>query len=194
MEKKEIYLVGGYFKDKKVIDMIEKSHNIVYSKFAEVNLNTVKEVLKLPFVDGIEEYYKDKYGTKKDFYIELTELEQAKIIEEYVESDEIATLKLFTNESEAKEYLKNEQDSIKKDGVVYRLSKLIGKECDYEDIICAFANDNDNEVFVNENTSITSHFDGEGNCKLIEAYEEDDNYMYDIYVNSDNIIIHIEVC
>ena len=110
-----------------------------------------------------------------------------------MESDEIATLKLFTNESEAKEYLKNEQDSVKRDGVVYRLSKLIDKEYDYEDIICAFANDNDNKVFVNENTSITSHFDEEGNCKLIEAYEEDDNYMYDIYVNSDNIIIHIEV-
>ena len=60
MEKKKIYLVGGYFKDKKVIDMIEKSHNIVYSKIAVVNLNTVKEALKLPFVDGIEEYYKDK--------------------------------------------------------------------------------------------------------------------------------------
>ena len=116
MEKKEIYLVGGYFKDKEIIDAIEINHNIVYTNFAEVNSYTVEEALKLPFVEGIEEYYKDKYGTDKDFYMDLTELGQAKIIEEYVESDEIATLKLFTDEIEAKEYLEEEQDSVKRDG------------------------------------------------------------------------------
>ena len=193
MEKKEIYLVGGYLKDKEVIDTIEINHNIVYTNFAEVNSYTVEEALKLPFVGGIEEYYKDKYGTDKDFYMDLTDLEQAEVIEEYVKYDELATLKLFTDEIEAKEYLEDEQDSVKRDDVLYRLSKLIDKEYNYEDIICAFANDNDNKVFVNENTCITSHFNGKGNCKLIEAYEEDDDYIYDIYVNSDNIIIHIEV-
>lgn len=189
--EKEFYFVGGYYKDEEVLKVLEKTGT--YTSFENVGLYTLEEALKLPFVDGVAEYYKDKYGTEKDFYMDLTGLERAEVIEEYVKGDELATLKLFTDEIEAKEYLEDEQDSIKRDEVVYRLSKLIGKEYNYEDIICAFANDNDNKVFVDEDTHITSNFDGEGSCKLIEAYKEDDNYMYDIYVNSDNVIVCVKV-
>lgn len=188
--KKEFYFVGGYYKDEEVLKVLEKTGT--YTSFENVGLYTLEEALKLPFVGGIEEYYKDKYGIDKDFYTDLTEEEQAKIVTEYVESDELATLRMFTDLEKANKYKENIEDFIKEDKIYYNLYKLIGCEYNCDDIISCFE-DTEEEIIVNEDTNITSNFDGEGLCKLIVAYENtEDSVEYKIYVNQDNKIVSID--
>ena len=188
--KKEFYFVGGYYKDEEVLKVLEKTGT--YTSFENVGLYTLEEALKLPFVKGVEEYYKDKYGEDRDFYMDLTKEEQAKIVTEYVESDELATLRMFTDLDSANKYKENIEDFIKEDKVYYNLYKLIGYEYDYDNIVSCFE-DTEEEIIVNEDTNITSNFDGEGLCKLIVAYENTENSVeYRIYINQDNRIVSID--
>ena len=188
--KKEFYFVGGYYKDEEVLKVLEKAGT--YTSFENVGLYTLEEALKLPFVDGIVEYYKDKYGEDRDFYMDLTKEEQAKIVTEYVDSDELATVRMFTDLEKANKYKEEIEEFIKEDKVYYNLYKLIGYEYDYDNIVSCFE-DTEEEIIVNEDTNITSNFDGEDLCKLIVAYENtEDSVEYRIYINQDNMIVSID--
>ena len=70
------------------------------------------------------------------------------------------------------------------------LEKLVGQNFDYDDITCCFE-DTENEVIISR-TENYSNFENEGNCQLIQAYENDtDSDMFEIWINEDNTIIHV---
>ena len=71
------------------------------------------------------------------------------------------------------------------------LKKLIGKEYNYNDVVCAFE-DNTEDIIVNDNTCTTMNFDGHGECKLILAYENTQNSIeFEIYVDNNGIIVEV---
>ena len=70
------------------------------------------------------------------------------------------------------------------------LKKLIGKEYNYNDVVCAFEDTED--IIVNYNTCTSIHFDGHGECKLILAYENTQNSIeFEIYVDNNGIIVEV---
>lgn len=102
------YFVGGYY-EKKIIN--EEELKI----FDKIKIYNLEEALNLPFVEGIEEFYNDRFEEPEDrtneFY-ELSDEMLEKLIIEYVKYDEIATLYAFDTELEAKEFIENYRASI----------------------------------------------------------------------------------
>ena len=71
------------------------------------------------------------------------------------------------------------------------LKELIGEEYNYNDIVCAFE-DNTEDIIVNDNTCTSIHFDGNGECKLILAYENTQNSIeFEIYVDNNGVIVEV---
>lgn len=71
------------------------------------------------------------------------------------------------------------------------LKTLEGKQFDYDDIICAMT-DIDEEVIVSEIEGYTSNFEGYGICQLYNAYYNMENsIIYHIWVDKNNTIIYI---
>lgn len=71
------------------------------------------------------------------------------------------------------------------------LQELIGKEFDTDEIICSMT-DLEEAVVVSKVEGHTSNFEGHGECQLYNTYYDmEDTEVYNIWVNSDNIIIHV---
>lgn len=100
--------VGGYYQKKNI-------GNEELKIFDDIKIYNLEEALNLPFVEGIEEFYNDKFEEPEDrtneFY-ELSDEMLEKLIIEYVKYDEIATLYAFDTELEAKEFIENYRASI----------------------------------------------------------------------------------
>lgn len=100
--------VGGYYEKKNI-------GNEELKVFDDIKIYDLEEALNLPFVEGIEEFYNDRFEEPEDrtneFY-ELSDEMLEKLIIEYVKYDEIATLYAFDTELEAKEFIENYRASI----------------------------------------------------------------------------------
>ena len=100
--------VGGYYEKKNI-------GNEELKVFNDIKIYNLEEALNLPFVEGIEEFYNDRFEEPEDrtneFY-ELSDEMLEKLIIEYVKYDEIATLYAFDTELEAKEFIENYRASI----------------------------------------------------------------------------------
>ena len=100
--------VGGYYQKKNI-------GNEELKVFDKIKIYNLEEALNLPFVEGIEEFYNDRFEEPEDrtneFY-ELLDEQLAKLIVEYVHDDELAALYLFDTELEAKEFIENYRASI----------------------------------------------------------------------------------
>ena len=100
--------VGGYYQEKNI-------GNEKIKVFNDIKVYSMEEALNLPFVEGIEEFYNDRFEEPEDrtneFY-ELSDEQLAKLIVEYVQDDELAALYLFDTELEAKEFIENYRASI----------------------------------------------------------------------------------
>lgn len=100
--------VGGYYQKKNI-------GNEELKIFDKIKIYNLEEALNLPFVEGIEEFYNDRFEEPEDrtneFY-ELSDEQLAKLIVEYVQDDELAALYLFDTELEAKEFIENYRASI----------------------------------------------------------------------------------
>lgn len=100
--------VGGYYQKKNI-------GNEELKVFDDIKIYNLEEALNLPFVEGIEEFYNDRFEEPEDrtneFY-ELSDEMLEKLIIEYVKYDEIATLYAFDTELEAKEFIENYRASI----------------------------------------------------------------------------------
>ena len=100
--------VGGYYQKKNI-------GNEELKIFDKIKIYNLEEALNLPFVEGIEEFYNDRFEEPEDrtneFY-ELSDEMLEKLIIEYVKYDEIATLYAFDTELEAKEFIENYRASI----------------------------------------------------------------------------------
>lgn len=100
--------VGGYYEKKNI-------GNEELKVFDDIKIYNLEEALNLPFVEGIEEFYNDRFEEPEDrtneFY-ELSDEMLEKLIIEYVKYDEIATLYAFDTELEAKEFIENYRASI----------------------------------------------------------------------------------
>ena len=100
--------VGGYYQKKNI-------GNEELKIFDKIKICNLEEALNLPFVEGIEEFYNDRFEEPEDrtneFY-ELSDEQLAKLIVEYVQDDELAALYLFDTELEAKEFIENYRASI----------------------------------------------------------------------------------
>lgn len=110
MNKEEFNMVfvGGYYEKKNI-------GNEELKVFDDIKIYNLEEALNLPFVEGIEEFYNDRFEEPEDrtneFY-ELSDEMLEKLIIEYVKYDEIATLYAFDTELEAKEFIENYRASI----------------------------------------------------------------------------------
>lgn len=76
------------------------------------------------------------------------------------------------------------------------LRNLIGENVTYldgyEDIVCCF--DYTEEEIIVEDTNIYSNFDGYGQCKRVNAYENRiDSEIYELYVSEDGILVDVNV-
>ncbi|MCI5702389.1 MAG: hypothetical protein MR265_00120, partial [Erysipelotrichaceae bacterium] len=72
--------VGGYYQEKNI-------GNEKIKVFNDIKVYSMEEALNLPFVEGIEEFYNDRFEEPEDrtneFY-ELSDEQLAKLIVEYV--------------------------------------------------------------------------------------------------------------
>lgn len=100
--------VGGYYEKKNI-------GNEELKVFDKVKIYNLEEALNLPFVEGIEEFYNDRFEEPEDrtneFY-ELSDEQLAKLIIEYVQYDELAALYLFDTELDAKKFIDDYKISI----------------------------------------------------------------------------------
>ena len=100
--------VGGYYQKKNI-------GNEELKIFDKIKIYNLEEALNLPFVEGIEEFYNDRFEEPEDrtneFY-ELSDEQLAKLIVEYVHDDELATLYAFDSIDKAKEFIENYRASI----------------------------------------------------------------------------------
>ena len=119
------YFVGGYYDDR-IFENELYSVNLYDKKM--LSIYTLREVLKLGFMEGVIDCYTfDKKESEKDF-CELTEEEKAKVILDYIKDDELAGLKAFNNLNSAVSYLKECLDDIKDVESNYEFSELIQDE------------------------------------------------------------------
>lgn len=102
------YFVGGYY-EKKIINEEE------LKVFDDIKIYNLEEALNLPFVEGVEDFYNNKFEEPEDrtneFY-ELSDEELTKLIIDYVKDDELATLYAFDSLDKAKEFIDNYKASI----------------------------------------------------------------------------------
>lgn len=102
------YFVGGYY-EKKIINEEE------LKVFDDIKIYNLEEALNLPFVEGVEDFYNNKFEEPEDrtneFY-ELSDKELTKLIIDYVKDDESATLYAFDSLDKAKEFIDNYKASI----------------------------------------------------------------------------------
>lgn len=79
--------------------------------------------------------------------------------------------------------------------VLNNMKKLKGKRYNYYDIICVYEDYtyNDREDVICTATNIHTNINSE-DCRLCEAYINDENApIINIYVNSDDIIVDVEI-
>lgn len=168
------FLVGGYY---------AKKNKEEENKFENPQIYSVKQALDLGFVSGIEDYCKD--FKKKDFLLDLTEEEQGKLIEEYTQEDENGKLIFCKNKNDAKNTLLD----ICEDLTLDNLYKLIESEFNEDDIIGAFVTNR--EVIISLSNE-TCHYDGYGECKQYNVYENMlGSSVFLISVDKNNTIIDI---
>lgn len=102
------YFVGGYY-EKKIINEEE------LKVFDDIKIYNLEEALNLPFVEGVEDFYNEKFEESEDrtneFY-ELSDEQLAKLIIDYVKDDESATLYAFDSIDKAKEFIDDYKASI----------------------------------------------------------------------------------
>jgi hypothetical protein len=98
MKRDKKLFCGGYYND----DIYEGEHFEGTTTFNEnIDTYTLDEVLKLGFVEGvIESCNKSKDGV----WGKLSNIEQARRIEAYTESDEIAGMGFYKTEAEAEDF------------------------------------------------------------------------------------------
>ena len=99
--KKMTYFVGGYYEEKII-------NGETLKVFDDIKIYDLEEALNLPFVEGIEDFYNDKFEEPEDrtneFY-ELSDEELTKLIIGYVKDDELATLYAFDSLDKAKKFI-----------------------------------------------------------------------------------------
>lgn len=98
MENLKLF-VGGYYDDR-IFEGERFESKTPFNK--EINTYTLDEALKLPFVEGVIEWYEDL--NDEETWEELSFEEKAKAIEKYMEGDEIAGMVYFETEEEAEKY------------------------------------------------------------------------------------------
>ena len=98
---------------------------------SKINCYSLEEVLKLPFVENVEEWFEEIDDDGRTFS-EIPEKEKIKVILDYVEGDEIANVEYFETEEEAfkrkkelLEELNDIEEKIKAGEIVY-----VGQEQD----------------------------------------------------------------
>ena len=102
------YFVGGYY-EKKIINEEE------LKVFDNIKIYDLEEALNLPFVEGVEDFYNDKFEEPEDRtneYYELSDDELTKLIIDYVKDDEMATLYAFDTTEEAEKFIGEYKKSI----------------------------------------------------------------------------------
>ena len=102
------YFVGGYY-EKKIINEEE------VKVFDNIKIYDLEDVLNLPFVEGVEDFYNDKFEEPEDRtneYYELSDDELTKLIIDYVKDDEMATLYAFDTMEEAEKFIGEYKKSI----------------------------------------------------------------------------------
>lgn len=73
-----------------------------------------------------------------------------------------------------------------------RLTGLIGKEFNADDIICEMT-DQEEPVLVDKVEGYTSHFEEYGECQLWEVgYNIEESDTYCVWVNQDGIIVEVK--
>ena len=114
--------VGGYYQDYFLINTSYGSafpketfkhiysDNILFNK--DIEVYTLEEVLDLPFIYGVHDYYEEHFGG--DFRFIPVE-EQIKFILEYAESNEIAGVLYFETEEEAQKYNESVLEAIREE-------------------------------------------------------------------------------
>lgn len=115
--------VGGYYDDR----IFKGEHFQGRTPFdKKIDCYTLEEVLNLPFVEGVKEWFEENDDYERDFD-EIPEKEKINAILEYVEGDEIAGVLYFETEALAEEFKKDTLDEIKSDE---ENSVYIGKKQD----------------------------------------------------------------
>ena len=77
--------------------------------------------------------------------------------------------------------------------ILKNLEELIDREFDYDEVICCF--EGEEEVIVNEVEGYISNFEGFGMCQLYNAYyNTEEDAVYSIWVNSDDIVVAVGTC
>lgn len=113
--------VGGYYDDR-IFRGEYFEGKTPFDK--EINCYTLEEALKLPFVEGVKEWFEENSSDK--FY-KISNEEKIKAILNYIENDEIASLIYFESEEVAEKYKK---DTLKEIEKLEKEIKYIGKEQD----------------------------------------------------------------
>ena len=116
MKKNELKLfVGGYY-DERIFKGKQFEGKTPFSK--NIALYTLSEVLKLPYIENVCEWYLETYEKSWD---KTTEKERIEAIMEYNSSDEISGLEYFNTVEEAEKYKNEVLEEIKfaEDNSVY---------------------------------------------------------------------------
>lgn len=92
--------VGGYYDDR-IFEGDYFDGKTPFSK--DIKCYSMEEVLKLGFVEPVIEYFEENTG--KDWILDATIDEKINAIMQYTDSDEIAGLVYFDNESDAEKYI-----------------------------------------------------------------------------------------
>ena len=73
-----------------------------------------------------------------------------------------------------------------------RLQTLIGREFNIDNIISEML-DQEYEIVINKVEGYTSNIEGSGKCQLYNVYYNDSEAtIYDVWIDCNNIIAHIE--
>ncbi|MFQ9545289.1 MAG: hypothetical protein ACLR02_09755 [Clostridium sp.] len=124
-EDKKVFVAGYY--DDRIFEGEFFDGMCLYDD--KVNCYTLEEVLKLPFVEGVEQWFEENDEEEREFY-RISDKEKIKAILDYTEYDEIAGVEYYETEEEAKnklnyllEKIHNIEEKIKTGKIVYKGQK-----------------------------------------------------------------------
>lgn len=118
--------VGGYY-DKRIFEDEEGFYYGCTPFSNDIDIYTLEEVIKLPFVESVIEWYEDNKEDEEECWDDLTENKKAELIIEYVDTDDIAALVYFDDDIKAQQY---KQQVLKEILEKERMSIFIGNRQD----------------------------------------------------------------